>query len=157
MMETRWRHILLASLILTAGCARNYQMEPPVLQSAFSERAGTVTEADLFVRLPRALARHGFLIELQELRSASYIFETQWKLSGPDQGGMYSPGTARTRLRFKARPEGSMYGLRFEADYEVLGVDDAWHASKPDRELREGLMEILADVRSELTMRLRRY
>lgn len=150
---------MLVGLICAAGCAPgyHYQVEAPPLKAAFSGRAGSVTEEDLFVRLPRVLARHGYVIELQELRSTAYIFETQWKLRLPDQGAMFSPGTMRTRLRLRARPEGTMYGLRFEADHEVLGVDDEWHALEPDHDVRDWLTEILTDVRMELTVRLRTY
>lgn len=148
-----------SALLLGGGCAT--QVSGPELMSAdalYRERTGQVTESDLFIRLPRALARHGYLLEQGRAYGRDLYFETQWKdrKAFPDEiDAGYE--AARTQVRFNARWDGRLYVLRIEVDNRYLTPDGEWVHSRATEMFDAYAREIASEVRLEVASGMRRY
>lgn len=132
--------------------------DPAPWRGTYRERTGQVTETDLFMRLPRALARHGFLIEQSERRNRDYHFRTQWRYRTPFADelarGMVE---VRTRLRLRASRAGPMYALHLEAENMMLTPAGHWVVG-PTTEMFEAYAHGIANtIRVMVTGGIRRY
>ncbi len=117
-----------------------------------------MTESDLFVRLPRVLAKHGFLIEGSEQHSRAYHFETQWRYRKPFTDELELGATeARTRLRLRAARAGRRYVLHFEAENMVLTPAGRWARKPVTRSFEAYACTVASAIRMEVAGGIRRY
>lgn len=154
MIIHRW--ILSLTTLLLVG---TWQCGPRTLETSdarwratYRERAGQVTERDLVLRLPRALARHGFLIENTEVRYRNFHIETQWRYREPfpdeaERGAV----EARTRIRLRAVWVGLAYELHFEAENAILTPGGEWVSEATTRMFEDFARDILNTIRHEVT------
>jgi len=151
-----YRCILSLTALLLIG---TWQCGPRTLEtsgarwrSTYRERAGQVTEHDLVLRLPRALARHGFLIENTEVRYKDYHIETQWRYRKPfpdeaERGAV----EARTRIRLRAVWTGLAYDLNFEAENAILTPGGEWVTEAATDMFEDFARDVVNTIRQEVT------
>lgn len=148
----RWVLSLVSLLLIgTWQCGpRMFEASDSRWRTAYRERAGHISEQDLAVRLPRALARHGFMIETTEQRFRNYHFETQWRYRKPfadeiERGAV----EARTRLRLRANWIGQWYELNVEAENEILPHGGAWVREATTRMFESYARDIVNTIRHQ--------
>lgn len=126
--------------------------------ASFNDRTGQVTETDLYLRLPRILARYGFFIRSGESASQNLFFETDWRSRQlfPDEQSM-GITAARTRLRFLAIWTGKLYSLRMLVDNEIQHGNGQWIQERPGHDFQAYARQIANDIRSEIASGIRRY
>ncbi|HEX6940034.1 MAG TPA: hypothetical protein VF158_11535 [Longimicrobiales bacterium] len=146
-------------LMAESGCglAPSRRAEAP-WRAAYRERTGQVTELDLFLRLPRALARHGFVIERSDRRYRDYRFETQWRYRKPfadefERGAV----EARTRLHLRADWAGHLYELHLEAENSIRTMAGEWVDASVTRMFETYAHDIANTIRLEVTGGIRLY
>lgn len=159
-MKNRFASLTLASVLLAgAGCTGGMNDPHRTPQNAvYRERAGLVTESDLFTRLPRVLARHGYLIEGGNHHGGRILFETQWKQRAPfedERAEGYE--AARTRVRFRATWDGRLYVLQMEVENVLLTAGGAWVRGRMTEMFDSYAHAIASDVRLEIASGIRRY
>jgi len=148
----------LTALYPMACIASGERTVAPRSQSSFNERSGQVTESDLYLVLPRILARHGFFIRSGERVSRNLIFETEWRnrqLFADEQSEGIT--AARTRLRFLATWSGKLYSLRLMIDNEIQRGNGQWIPGHRGQEFMEYARQIAHDIRTEIASGMRRY
>lgn len=160
MIIGKFQLLLLGLMALyPVACIASGQLSTAQLgQASFNDRTGQVTESDLYLRLPRILARHGFYIRSGERVSQSLFFETEWRNRQlfPDE---QSTGitAARTRLRFKASWTGKFYSLRLMIDNEIQRGSGPWIQGHPGRDFLAYARGIAHEIRTEIASGMRRY
>jgi|GEM_PF-2133777 len=157
------RLLLMGSaLLVLSGCAsadrsgrRIHAHDPEV----FRERTGFVTESDLFDRLPRVLARHGFFIVEADGDSQFFFLKTQWHERVPFEDERTRGAVmARTRLSFRAVRNGRMYSLTLEAHRMIeTSSSEDWVPTPIYAEAMAYLEEIASELRLELASGIRRF
>ena len=148
-----------ALLLLGPGCSpQNHESHPLPAQAVFRERTGQVTESDLFIRLPRVLARHGFLLQEGRHYGRKLYFETQWKdrkVFSDELAAGYE--AARTQVRFDARWTGRLYVLNIAVDNQYRTPGGHWVQGPVTEMFDAYAREIASDVRLEIASGIRRY
>lgn len=129
---------------------------------SYRDRTGNVTEADLFNRLPRALARHGYLIVDGRDYHRRYHFTTQWKDRRPfedEQARGVTEASTRIVMRAQKREEltYAMYVLHLEVQNRVRTAGTAWHEAPMTDAFEEYADGIARDLRVSIASGMRRF
>lgn len=141
------------------GClAGREQGTAPLGRASFNDRTGQVTETDLYMRLPRVLAKYGFFIRSGESSYQSLTFETDWRTRKifPDEQAL-GVTAARTKLRFRAIWNGKFYSLRLLMDNEVQHGSGLWIQGEPGKDFLAYAKEIANDIRAEVASGMRTF
>jgi hypothetical protein len=159
-MVTRFGRLALGLMLLSlTGCATRDGMSPASPhEGVYRERTGQVTETDLFIRLPRVLTRHGFLIEEGVHYGRKLHFKTQWKhrKAFEDEWAM-GYQEARTQLRLVATWDGRMYVVQLSIENQWLGPDGQWVTGEVTDMFESYAREIASDIRLEIASGMRRF
>lgn len=148
-----------ATILFGSGCATVGQYGGTGVGSAiFNDRTGQVTESDLYVRLPRVLARHGFFIVANDRFYNGVTFETQWRLRDPFPEEQARGATAaRTQVRFRATHGGSLYSLQLQVENMIQIASGEWIHIPLDEDALHYAREVASDVRLEIASGIRRF
>lgn len=159
-------HLRTATLAVAAALALGLQAcasrDGPASLSTddgtYKERAGNVTESDLFNRLPKVLMRHGYFIERTEPHHKDLEFITQWRYRDPFSDELDRGATgARTRMHLRALWTGRMYSLTIRVENMIANGTGSWIRGESSDEFTEYAKELTGEVRLEIASGIRRH
>jgi hypothetical protein len=129
-----------------------------VESAIFNERTGQVTESDLYTRLPRVLARHGFFIMESDRFYNGLSFTTQWRLRNPfPDEEVLGATAARTQVRLRAMKGGTLYTLRLQVENMIRIASGEWIHIPLEDDVLEYAREVATDIRMEIASGMRRF
>lgn len=156
--------VVTAVAALSVPACAGYESvgQSPRSAAMFQYRTGNVTETDLFVRLPRVLARYGYFLTDGREYGRRYQLDTQWRYREPfpdeEERGITR---ARTRIRVRAqlREEwgAAMYVVRLEVENMVRTSAGAWRHVPASNDFERYADEIAREVRVTIASGMRRY
>ncbi|MFW6090134.1 MAG: hypothetical protein ACODAB_10300 [Gemmatimonadota bacterium] len=145
------------------ACAGQWSLgESSRSAATFEHRTGNVTETDLFVRLPRVLAQHGYFIVEGEEHGRRYRFDTQWKYREPfpdeeERGIVEARTRIRVRAQFREEWGAAMYAMRLEVENMVRSSAGGWRHAPASDDFERHAGEIAREVRATIASGMRRF